>query len=112
VVRIFIFTGERKLHLLLLLPPPIENREPAASRIDTSLRDTRHAAASWNVFTKSEIKWKQNGNKQPLSYAPGGGAQVAPKLICGLGSSLLSVFAPCHGHFKVKVLDLSKENPC
>ena len=53
------------------------NREPAASRIDTSLRDTRHAAASWNVFAKSEIKWKQNGNKQPLSCAPGA-PQVAP----------------------------------
>ena len=53
------------------------NREPTASRIDTSLRDTRHAAASWNVFAKSEIKWKQNGNKQPLSYAPGP-PQVAP----------------------------------
>ena len=53
------------------------NRELAASRIDTSLRDTRHAAASWNVFAKSEIKWKQNGNKQPLSYAPGA-PQAAP----------------------------------
>ena len=53
------------------------NRERAAGRIDTSLRDTRHAEASWNVFAKSEIKWKQNGNKQPLSCAPGV-PQVAP----------------------------------
>jgi hypothetical protein len=31
------------------------NREPAASRIDTPLRDTRHAAASWIVFAKSVL---------------------------------------------------------
>jgi hypothetical protein len=29
------------------------------------------------ILTESEIKWKQNGNKQPLSYAPGP-PQVAP----------------------------------
>ena len=47
------------------------NREAATSRIDTSLRDTRHPAASWIVFAKREMKSKIFFSTIPKSTTPG-----------------------------------------
>ena len=66
-VRMLIFTWERKLHL-----------QSRACRGPHRYVASRHPPRSGKVGMF--LKWKQNGSKQPLSYAPGP-PQVAPGFV-------------------------------